>query len=132
MIQKMHKLLCLVTGPLIITWFLSGMVMIYYGHPKAHRSARNRLPKTPPLVAETISLNFQDALKKVELSTPPAEARLNMLAGRPAFFFRSQNAELKVVYADDGSVLNSVTEKLARMSASVYLEKDMTDAIITP
>ncbi len=132
MIRKVHKVLCLATGPLIIVWFFSGMVMMYVDHPRAHRFALGRLPRMAPLVADDVSIDFQEAWAKTGLNGSLREARLNMLIDRPAYFFRSENSVWKVVYADDGSVLHSVTPEMARKSASGYLGKEMGGATISP
>ena len=84
------------------------------------------------LAADAVSIDFQEAWTKTGLTGPPQEARLNMLIDRPAYFFRSENSGWKVVYADDGSVLGTVTPEMARKSASAYLGKDMGGANISP
>jgi hypothetical protein len=33
MLRKLHKQIGIVTGPLMVLWFLSGLVMMYVGHP---------------------------------------------------------------------------------------------------
>lgn len=131
MVRKAHKILGLITGPLIFVWFISGMVMMYVAHPKAHQSSQNRLPRMAPLAADAISLNFQEAWLKTGMSETPAEARLNMLIHRPAYFFRSHQGSWKVVYADNGEVLNTVTPEMARQSASSYMEMEMDQADIS-
>jgi hypothetical protein len=132
MIRKAHKILGLMTGPLIIVWFISGMVMMYVAHPKAHKSSRDRLARMVPLAPNAIALNFQEAWFKTGMTEPPVEARLNMLIHRPAYFFRSQEGNCKVVYADTGERLNTVTAEMARESASSYMGINMDQAGVSP
>lgn len=132
MLRKAHRILGIITGPLILLWFISGMVMMYVSHPKAHRSALDRLPRMGPLVADDILLNFQQAWLKTGLSGSPVKARINMLIRRPAYFFQSKKGEWKVVYADTGDVLSSVTPDMAKQSASMYMGKDFSQSTVTP
>ncbi|BBO89647.1 PepSY domain-containing protein [Desulfosarcina ovata] len=130
MLRKAHKILGLTTGPLMILWFLSGIVMMYVDHPRFHRTSRDRLPRTAPLIADTIAIDFREAWAKTGLSEPPIEARLNMLIDRPAYFFRTKESRRNVVYADDGSILDTISPESAIKSASHYLGKTIDVAEI--
>jgi hypothetical protein len=125
MIRKAHRALGLLTGPLVIVWFVSGIVMMYVPHPKAHRSAMDRLVQMAPLAAHTIVLDFQQAWLKTGMSGTPVKARLNMLIDRPAYFFLRAEGGWKVVYADNGEVLKHVTPDMAIESASSYTGRNI-------
>ena len=130
MLRKLHKQIGIITGPLMVLWFLSGMVMMYVGHPRSHRTARDRLPSMQSLSTDAAVLDFKQAWMKTGLAGLPVKARLNMLMDRPAYFFRTETSRWHVVYADDGSVMNTVSPELATESASHYMGKTIDVARI--
>jgi len=131
MFRYVHKWSGLILGPVIIIWFLSGMVMMYADHPVSHKTAHGRLEAMAPLTALDVKLNFQEAWSAVGLTDEPEEVRLNILMGRPAYFFRSAGCSPVVVWADTGEKLEMVTRETAVRSASQYLNKPLSPVQVT-
>jgi uncharacterized iron-regulated membrane protein len=131
MFRYVHKWSGLLVGPVIIVWFLSGMVMMYAGHPGSHKTAHGRLEAMGPLTVLDVKLDFQEAWSAGGLTDTPEEVRLNALMGRPAYFFRSAGRSPVVVWADTGKKLGKVTREIAVQSASQYLNRQLSPVQIT-
>src|SRR5580704_5702242 len=84
---------------LFLTWFSSGMVMMYWGYPSV--SAADRLSRAPALDPSRIRVSPQQAYALLGTSVPPRSLLLGTLDGRPAYAFRLGGSE-RVIYADDG------------------------------
>src|SRR6516164_5711196 len=77
----MGVLFCL----LFLTWFASGIVMMYWQYPQV--SAADRLSRAPALDGLRIHLSPQDAYAQLKLGGSPADAQLLTFDGRPAYRF---------------------------------------------
>lgn len=125
MVRKLHKWLGLSIGPLVILWFVSGMVMMVADHPRSHKTPLGRLLAMAPMAGAGPMVDFAAAWAAGGLPGAPAGARLNMLMGRPAWFFRSPGLPPVVVWGDTGEKLGEVTPEAAVASASHYLGKPL-------
>ncbi len=84
---------------LFVVWFISGIVMMYWGYPGV--SAAERLARAAPLDASQIQISPEEAYARLELGGSPDRVRINMLDGRPVYRFHYGLDQL-VAYADTG------------------------------
>jgi len=101
-----HRYLGIVLSLLFLTWFISGIAMIYArGMPSL--TAEYRLERLPAINASAIRLTPDDALSKAELG-PPGSAELLTILDRPAYRFDGIT-----VFADNGELLEVTPERAA-------------------
>jgi len=74
----MGVLFCL----LFLSWFASGIVMMYWQYPEV--TPDDRLSRAPALDASRIALSPQAAYARLGSGGEPSEARLITFDGRPA------------------------------------------------
>lgn len=126
----MGVLFCL----LFLSWFASGIVMMYWQYPQV--TPADRLSRAPALDASQIHLPPAEAYARLELDSAPFAAQLVMYDGRPAYRFRFGLDDLFIVYADNGQIQNEfppdLTLRIAsawtRQPASAAKEEDNTEA----
>ena len=119
---------------LFLTWFASGIVMMYWQYPEV--TAADRLKNAPALDASQIHLLPAQAYARLQLDSPPIGAQLVTYDGRPAYRFRFGLDDLSIVYADNGQVQNEfppdLTLRIAsgwtKQPASAAKEEDNTEA----
>jgi hypothetical protein len=109
----MGVVLCL----LVLAWFASGIVMMYWSYPAVR--AEDRLERSPSLDASQIRLSPSEAFAKTRMPQPAAAARLNVFDGRPVYRFRAGRAET-LVYADTGELQTAVTPEMILRAASEW------------
>lgn len=103
-----HRWMGIVLGALFITWFVSGVVLMYAQMPRLSRA--ERLQRLPVLDFDSASVTPLDAAAAVGYGV--RTVRLGMLSGRP--IYRLAGAEgSATVFADDGSELDPVKPDLA-------------------
>lgn len=124
--------LCLFFAP----WFISGVVMMYVGHPKL--TAPERLAHLPALPASAGLLSPQQALQAAGLGERMTELRLAVAsAGRAVYLVTPapaaasadppkgkkgrRRADTVVVDARSGQVLNAFDQKAAMVSAAAFM-----------
>ena len=103
---------------LFLTWFASGMVMMYWQYPQV--SAADRLSRAPALDASRIRLSPQQAYAQLGIDSPPARARLATFDARPAYLFRFGLDDVSIVYADDGHIQEDFPPDLTLRIASAW------------
>ena len=101
---------------LFLLWFVSGVVMMYRDYPSV--KPEQRLGRLEALNAAQIQLTPAEALRRSGLAAPPQRVRLTMLEGRPVYRFHGPQRTQVAVYADDGAVIATVPEDLARKAAA--------------
>lgn len=125
----MGVVLCLFFAP----WFISGVVMMYVGHPKL--TPPERLAHLPPLADPAGLLGPHQALLAAGQDEHVAELRLAMAsAGRPVYLVtpaagseqpkskkRRRKPDTVVVDALSGQVLNAFDQTAAMASAAAYM-----------
>src|ERR1019366_1084177 len=112
-----HRWLGIGMGVMSVVWFISGMVLMYYGMP--HITAGERLFRMRPLDLSTVAVTPADAAKKVGLTgkKSPTRLRIDMRGARPVYRFNSGPTFgiWTVVYADTG-------EQMKPMDAAAAME----------
>jgi PepSY-associated TM region len=110
-----HRWMGIILGVLFITWFISGVVLMYAQMPRLSRA--DRLAHLPALDFRTASVTPLDAASAVGYGV--RSVRLGMFAGRPVY--RIAGAEgTTTVFADDGSELEPVNAAQALAEARTF------------
>jgi len=110
-----HRWMGIVLGALFITWFSSGVVLMYAQMPRLSRA--DRLARLPLLDFRTASATPLDAAAAVGYGV--RTVRLGMFAGRP--IYRLTGAEgAATVFADNGSDLEPVSPAQALSEARTF------------
>lgn len=100
---------------LFLWWFLSGIVMMYWGYPEITES--DRLARAPALEAARVKLSAERALQAAGFEDPPDGVRLGSFDGRPAYFFRIGHGSA-IVYADTGEQQDVFSDELNLRTAA--------------
>jgi hypothetical protein len=107
-----HRWLGIAGCLLFITWFASGIVMIYARMPEL--DARERRAARAPLDFSQARVDAAAAAKS--LASPPQRVRLGMFDARPVYrFFAS--GKWTTTFADSGEALDGVTPQQALAAA---------------
>ena len=129
-----HRWLGIGTCLLFFLWFLSGVVMMYVGHPKL--TWQERLEHLPPLEASQPLLSPADAFRQAGIHGAVTDLRLaNARAGQPVYIARIRpdtrpapdaprpEPHLVALDARTGALLPPTDPATALGSAQVYLEQ---------
>lgn len=129
-----HRWLGIGTCLLFFLWFLSGVVMMYVGHPKL--TWQERLEHLPPLEASQPLLSPADAFQQAGIQGTVTDLRLaNARAGQPVYIARIRpdarpapdaprpEPRLLALDARTGTLLPPTDPATAVASAQVYLEQ---------
>ena len=103
---------------LFLSWFASGLVMMYWQYPQV--SAGDRWSRAPALDASGIHLSPPQAYARLGTDGAPAGAQLVTFDGRPAYRFRFGLGDLSIVYADDGQIQEDFPPELTLRIASAW------------
>lgn len=103
---------------LFLTWFASGIVMMYWQYPQV--SAEDRLSRAPALDASRIHVLPQQAYARLQIDSPPIGAQLVTFDGRPAYRFRIGLGDVSIVYADSGEAQEDFPSELTLRIASAW------------
>jgi hypothetical protein len=112
-----HRWLGVAFCALFLTWFLSGFGMMYWDYPEV--SAQLRLSHAEPIDAARVHISPQQAFARLDLPGPPAQARILMYDGRPAYRFRYGRRQF-LVFADDGTPQRAFPLPLTRRIAAAW------------
>ena len=127
-----HRWLGIVITIMFLVWTLSGVVLMYYGHPQL--TAGERLWRLEPIDFSTATVAPAEAVAKAGIK--PYRVRLSMYGGRPVYHLtRVSIGNWSAVYADTGEVLppmgrhaalawvkRFVPEHASTMTYDAYLE----------
>lgn len=129
-----HRWLGIGTCLLFFLWFLSGMVMMYVGHPKL--TWQERLEHLPPLEASQPLLSPADAFRQAGIHGTVTDLRLaNARAGQPVYIAQVRPdahpapdaprpaPRLVTLDAHTGALLPPTDPATALASAQAYLEQ---------
>ena len=129
-----HRWLGIGTCLLFFLWFLSGVVMMYVGHPKL--TWQERLEHLPPLEASQPLLSPADAFQQAGIQGTVTDLRLaNARAGQPVYIAQVRpdarpapdaprpEPHLVALDARTGTLLPPTDPATALASAQVYLEQ---------
>src|SRR5262245_9324030 len=111
----------------VLTWFASGIVMMYWGFPAV--TAADRLERSPALDAATIRLSPADAAAVTNVDRP-TQIRVNTFDSRPVYRIRAGAAEA-VVYADTGEPLREVPRAAVDRIASAWTGQPVSAARVS-
>ena len=129
-----HRWLGIGTCLLFFLWFLSGVVMMYVGHPKL--TWQERLEHLPPLEASQPLLSPADTFRRAGIQGTVTDLRLaNARAGQPVYIAQIRpdprptpdaprpEPRLLALDARTGALLPPTDPATALASAQVYLEQ---------
>ncbi len=109
-----HRWLGIAGGVLFVTWFFSGIVMMYARMPTLENE--ERLARAPALDLSTATLSPVAAAEKA--GTDAEGVQVAMFRGRPVYRFGGRNG--LIVFADDGSVFEGLEPGEAEIIARRY------------
>src|SRR5262245_13746734 len=109
-----HRYLGIVLSLLFLTWFVSGIAMVFAGG-MPRLSAEERLKRMPPLDFSRIHLTPSDAVKRAY--PDPAQLVLLTILDRPAYRFGGGTT----VFADTGEALEELGETASLAVAARFL-----------
>lgn len=110
-----HRWLGIAGCVLFISWFVSGVVLMYERMPSL--SAEERLARLAPLDLSRASVEPTDAARPLGFS--PTTLRVSMLGERPVYRFNA-GASWAAVYADSGEALAELTPDQSVAIARTY------------
>src|SRR5689334_11878410 len=95
---------------MFLVWTLSGVVLMYYGHPQI--TTGERLLRLEPIDFSTATVTPAEAAAKANIK--PYRVRLSMYNGRPVYHLtRVSIGNWSTVYADTGEVLPAMGREQA-------------------
>jgi uncharacterized iron-regulated membrane protein len=112
-----HRWLGVALSAIVLLWFVSGIVMMYWSYPSV--TAADRLERLPVLDPATVKLSPEEAYARLQMDQPPAQVRLTSFDGRPVYRFRMGRGEASV-YADDGAELAVFPQETIRRVAATW------------
>jgi hypothetical protein len=105
-----HRWLGIGITAMFLVWTLSGVVLMYYGHPQI--TTGERLLRLEPIDFSTATLTPAEAAAKGGIK--PYRVRLSMYNGRPVYRFTKVSiGNWTAVYADTGEVLPAMGREQA-------------------
>jgi uncharacterized iron-regulated membrane protein len=113
-----HRYLGIALSLLIVTWFASGIVMMYAGG-MPRLTAQLRLDRLPALDLSRVRLTPSDAAEHAGADTTSGRVVLLSVMDRPAYRFGG--GRTTTVFADSGEVLENVSLEQSRTIASRFM-----------
>jgi hypothetical protein len=105
-----HRWLGIGIMAMFLVWTLSGVVLMYYGHPQI--TTGERLLRLQPIDFSTARVTPEQAAARAHIK--PSRVRLSMYAGRPVYrLSRNSIGNWSTVYADTGEVLAGMSREKA-------------------
>jgi len=104
-----HRWLGIGITTMFLFWTLSGVVLMYYGHPQI--TTGERLLRLESINLSTATVTPAEAAAKAGIQSPraPYRVRLSMFNGRPVYrITRNSIGNWSAVYADTGEVLSNI------------------------
>jgi hypothetical protein len=102
---------------LFLTWFGSGMVLMYWDYPGVTEA--DRLSRARVLDAAAIRLSPQEAFARLQTDLQPDDVKLSTFDGRPAYRFRFSDSE-SIISAVDGQALTEFPPEMTLRIASSW------------
>ncbi|EQB08877.1 hypothetical protein L288_07115 [Sphingobium quisquiliarum P25] len=99
-----HRWLGIAACLLFLLWFVSGIVMMYVPYPSLTKA--ERLAGSTPIDWSRVAIGPADALRRAKQAEFPAELRLDMAAGEPAWRIRGKDGRV-ALSAVDGRPLSA-------------------------
>src|SRR5262249_42119147 len=120
-----HRWLGVVFCVLFAVWFVSGIVMMYWGYPKV--SPEMLFEKSAALDASLVRVSPVQAYAAIKTPEPPDQVRITMIDGRPVYRF-SYGRWQSLIYADDGQLLPHIPSEMALRIASNWTNQPTSSA----
>jgi hypothetical protein len=111
---------------LFLSWFCSGVVMMYTDYPMVTPALR--LAHLPTLASSTIRLTPKEAWASLHIDGLPERVLLSRFDGRPAYRFYA-GGDQSIVYADNGEVQTGFPAELTLRIASAWTGQPPAAAI---
>jgi hypothetical protein len=135
-----HRWLGVALSILFFLWFVSGIVMMYWGFPGV--SGTDRLSRAPVLDPAQIRLSPEEAYARLERDDPPGRVLLTSFDGRPVYQFGGGSGRGRgrrggrggrgggdaTVYADDGSVQRQIDSAMIDRAATRWASQPLSSA----
>ena len=117
-----HRWLGIGFGLMFVAWFVSGMILMYWGMP--HLTAGERLMRIAPLDLSTVTVTPGGAAKAAGIQ--PSRLRVAMLGDRPIYRFNSGSGfgTWTSIYADTGKALGGMDAQEAMKLMRRFLPED--------
>ena len=97
-----HRWIGVALSVIFLTWFASGIVMMYWGFPEV--TAEDRLERLPALDPEQIKVSAAAARAALGDDASQGQPRLTSFDNRPAYRFGGRGGNA-MVYADTGTAV---------------------------
>jgi len=130
-----HRWLGVALSVIFMLWFVSGIVMMYWGFPGV--AASDRLQRAPVLDPAAIKVSAEEAYAALGQDEPPRQVRLTSFDGRPVYRFgggggrgggRGGRGGGPMVYADDGTPQNAVDDAMVDRVATAWAGRPSSEA----
>ena len=130
-----HRWLGVALSLVFLLWFVSGIVMMYWGFPSV--GPGDRLQRAPTLVPERIAVSAEQAYAVLKRDGPPTQVRLTSFDGRPVFRFasggrggpgRGRGGGGVSVFADDGGEVGEVNDAMVDRAAARWAGRPAREA----
>jgi hypothetical protein len=130
-----HRWLGVALSLVFMLWFVSGIVMMYWGFPAV--TPADRLERAPVLIPERVTLSATQALGTLEADDVPRSVRLTTFDGRPVYRFgggggrgggRGSGSPAARVYADDGLEVGAVDDAMVDRVAAAWAGRPAAEA----
>src|SRR5215469_6112777 len=116
-----HRWLGIGIIAMFLVWTLSGVVLMYYGHPQI--TTGERLLRLEPIDFSTATVTPSEAATKAGIK--PYRVRLSMNHGRPVYrIARVSIGNWSTVYADTGEVLPAMDREHALRWMKQFVPED--------
>ena len=131
-----HRWLGVALSLLFLLWFVSGIVMMYWGFPSV--GPGDRLQRAPALAPERVAMSAVAAFASLDRESPPEQVRLTSFDGRPVYRFAAGGGRSRgdpgrgggaaSVFADDGMQVGEVDDAMVDRAASRWAGRPAGDA----
>ena len=125
-----HRWLGVALSVVFMLWFVSGIVMMYWGFPGV--VASDRLQRALVLDPATITVSAEEAYAALGQEGPPSQVRLTSFDGRPVYRFGGGGGRGRggdpMVYADDGTPHGAVDDAMLDRAATSWAGRPLNEA----
>lgn len=124
----LHRWLGIAACLLFLPWFLSGIVMMYVPYPSLTNA--ERLAGLVPIDWMKVRIGPTEALRRAEMKHFPAELRLDMAAGEPAWHIRDKGDRFalsavdgRMLFAPDAASAVAIARRFTGGMPTAHVEK---------
>lgn len=120
----LHRWLGVAVAAMLLTWFLSGIVMMYREYPSVE--AEDRVARLPPLDPALVMLSADEAFARAGLAPPGSYVLLTSFDGRPVYASSGV-----LIYADDGTEQREADDAQIDRAAAAWTGQPIAQAVRT-